>query len=153
MSVSTSKSRWGIDELTRCSAMLQGISKTTMAMNINWFPKLIVSWVTPISLAKPPVRALARFMRSSWNTNKPRNSRIKTDLSTLDFYKHPSMARSNDEILTSFVRSLLPTTPTLPGCHGLVLDGPTRPPVHPRYRRSSWRCSCLLLLNITVVHV
>lgn len=63
--------------------MLHGISKTTIPMNISWLPRLIVAWETSISVAKPPVNALAMFMRSSWKAKRPRKSRGSTEKSTL----------------------------------------------------------------------
>lgn len=65
------------------SSMLHGISNTTMKRNMSWFPRLIVAWLTPISVAKPAVRALAKFMRSSWKTSRPRNRSGRTVVSTL----------------------------------------------------------------------
>jgi hypothetical protein len=46
-------------------------------------PKLMVSCVTLISVAKPPVSALARFILSNWKTSSPRNRRSKTEESIL----------------------------------------------------------------------
>lgn len=69
---------------TRCKAMLHGISQITIPINMSWFPKLMVSWVTLMSLAKPPVRALARFMRSNWKTRRPRNRSGRTEESILE---------------------------------------------------------------------
>lgn len=50
---------------TLWSSMLHGISNTTIKRNISWFPRLIVAWFTPMSVAKPAVRALAKFILSS----------------------------------------------------------------------------------------
>lgn len=68
---------------TRWRAMLHGISKTTTAANISWFPILIVAWLTLISSAKPPVNALAKFIRSSWKTRNPNTNSGSTEKSIL----------------------------------------------------------------------
>jgi hypothetical protein len=67
----------------RCKMMFEGISKTTMPRNISWLPRLIVLWFTLIFFAKPSVSALARFVRSSWKTSRPRKSNGRTVVSTL----------------------------------------------------------------------
>lgn len=54
-----------------------------MPMNMSWFPRFIVAWSIPMSSAKPSVRALARFMRSSWKTRRPRKSSGRTEESIL----------------------------------------------------------------------
>jgi hypothetical protein len=63
--------------------MFEGISSTTMPRNINWLPRLIVFWSTPMFFAKPSVSALPMFERSSWKTKRPRKSKGRTVVSTL----------------------------------------------------------------------
>lgn len=72
------------DGSTFCNSIFDGISSTTIPRNMSWLPRLMVSWLTRISVAKPPVSALARFIRSSWKTSKPRKSNGRTDESTLE---------------------------------------------------------------------
>lgn len=63
--------------------MLNGTSKTTIPRNKIWLPRFMVLSVTPMSLAKLSVSALARFIRSSWKTSRPRNRRGSKEQSTL----------------------------------------------------------------------
>lgn len=67
----------------RCRIMFDGISSTTIPRNIIWFPRLTSDCVMWMSVFRPLVRALARFMRSSWKTNSPRNRSGRTERSTL----------------------------------------------------------------------
>lgn len=65
-----------------------------MNKNINWFPRLMVLCVTLMSLANPAVKALAKFIRSSWKTRRPRNRSGKTDRSTLAIKRRISDGKS-----------------------------------------------------------
>lgn len=74
--------------LTFWRIRLEGISSTMIPKNINWFPRLTVLWSMCISLPKPPVKALAIFMRSNWNTVMPNSKRGRTERSILYTINH-----------------------------------------------------------------
>lgn len=128
---------------TFCRAMLQGISKMTMAMKSSWLPKLMVSRSTLISLANPPVRALAIFIRSSWKTRRPRKRRGRTEESTL---RH----QVSVQVLAARIgmgRQLAFDEPSPPLQHPIPPLVPTRTRRHRSWTRAWSRTRCWMVAS------
>lgn len=98
---------------TLCRSMFEGISSTTIPRNIIWLPKFIVLWEILISAAKPPVRALAMFIRSNRNTKSPRHSKGKTVASTLSWVRYCYLELKDSTYLRRALRLSRPSMASL----------------------------------------